>query len=106
MSTGDPVDTGEAAASTSIELAYADASRVVAEPGGARVALVGDLHRAAVRFDAAVKDPLCVREALAVLYAVVGSDFRYKPKDRTAYLAYLHMRREAAAQSARQSQQT
>ena len=37
-----------------------------------------------VRFAAHVKDPLRFREALSALYAVVGSDYRYVPKDRTA----------------------
>ena len=50
-----------------------------------------------VRFDAAIKDPLRFREAMAALYAIVASDFRYVPKDRTAYLAYQRMRRESAS---------
>ena len=42
---------------------------------------------------------------MAALYAIVGSDYRYVPKDRTAYLAYLRMRREATSLNVRQSQQ-
>ena len=34
---------------------------------------------------------------MSALYAVVGSDYRYVPKDRTAYLAYVRMRRESAS---------
>ena len=33
---------------------------------------------------------------MAALYAVVGSDYRYVPKDRTAYLAYRRMKAESA----------
>src|ERR687886_437310 len=49
--------------------------------------------------------PIRFREAMATLYAVVGSDYRYVPKDRTAYLAYLRMRRESASLNVRQAQQ-
>ena len=48
------------------------------------------------RFEATIKEPLRFREAMAALYAVVASDFRYVPKDRTAYLAYTRMRRESS----------
>ena len=47
-----------------------------------------------VRFEAKIKDPLRFREAMSALYAVVGSDFRYVPKDRTAYIAYLRLKRD------------
>src|SRR5262249_24818370 len=57
-----------------------------------------------VRLDGVIKEPLRFREAMAALYAVVGSDYRYVPKDRTAYLAYLRMRRESANQGIRESQ--
>ena len=41
---------------------------------------------------------------MAALYAIVASDFRYVPKDRTAYVAYSRMRREASGLNAWQSQ--
>jgi hypothetical protein len=41
---------------------------------------------------------------LSALYAVVGSDYRYQPKDRTQYLAYLRMKKETATQSVWQAQ--
>ncbi len=41
---------------------------------------------------------------MSALYAVVASDFRYVPKDRTAYLAYTRMRRESANLNAWQAQ--
>ena len=43
-----------------------------------RVSFVGDLKR-----------PLRFREAVSALHAVVVSDLKYKPKDRSAYQAYL-----------------
>jgi ABC-type multidrug transport system ATPase subunit len=49
-----------------------------------------------VRFEGRVKNPLRFREALSALYSVVGSDFRYAPKDRTQYIAYLRLKRDAA----------
>ena len=55
----------------------------------AQLALFSNVYRDSVRLDGVVKDPLLFREALATLYAIVGSDYRYVPRDRTAYLAYL-----------------
>src|SRR5437660_2496309 len=90
---------------TPVHLAYAGASRVVASEGASELALFGNLERDAVRLDGAIKDPLRFREALSALYAIVGSDYRYVPKDRTAYLAYLRMKREAASLGVWQAQQ-
>jgi hypothetical protein len=42
---------------------------------------------------------------MGALHALVGSDYRYVPKDRTAYLAYLRQRRESASLSIGQAQQ-
>jgi predicted DNA-binding WGR domain protein len=90
---------------TGVELRYADTSKLIAGDGAAELALYGNLARAPVHFDAAIREPLRLREALAALYAIVGSDFRYQPKDRTLYLAYLRLKRETAAQPAWQAQQ-
>lgn len=84
---------------TAVALGYAGASQVVTEGGAATLALFGNVHRAAVKGGGAVKDPLPFREALSALHAVVKSDFRYVPKDRTAYLAYKRMRQQASALS-------
>lgn len=89
----------------SVHLAYAGASRLVASGDGARLALFGNLKRGPVHFDARIKEPLRFREALAALYAIVGSDYRYVPKDRTAYIAYLRMRRESSGLGVWQAQQ-
>lgn len=106
MSTGEPLEpTSDQPAATPAHLAYAGASRVETAGDTSRVELFGNLDRPPVRFAARVKDPLRFREALSALYAVVGSDYRYVPKDRTAYLAYLRLKRETAGQSVWQAQQ-
>lgn len=74
--------------STTVALEYAGTSQVLDEGEGARVALFGNRLRQAVRVNGSLKEPLAMREALSVLYQVVQSDNRRKPKDRTAYLAY------------------
>ena len=60
--------------------------------------LFGQLERDAVRFDAEVKEPIAFREALGTLFAIVSSDYRYVPKDRTAYAAFMQMRRNHSNQ--------
>ena len=52
------------------------------------VQLFSQLQRDAVQFSGKLKQPLAFREALATLFAIVGSDYRYVPKDRTAYTAF------------------
>src|SRR6516165_835911 len=89
---------------TPVEIAYNDASRLISKGDQAELALFSNLHRDPVRLEGVLKEPLRFREAMAALYAVVGSDYRYVPKDRTAYLAYLRMRRETAGMAIRQAQ--
>src|SRR5918911_1823848 len=95
----------EAAPATNVPIAYEDASRLVSTGRTAQLALFANVYRDPVRLDGLIKDPLRFREAMATLYAVVGSDYRYVPKDRTAYLAYLRVRRESAGLGVRQAQQ-
>ncbi|MEJ7655327.1 MAG: SWIM zinc finger family protein, partial [Chloroflexia bacterium] len=71
----------------------------------AQVQLVGNLNRSPVRLDAMIKDPLRFREAMSALHAIVGSDYRYVPKDRTAYAAFVRMRRQTASGSVWQAHQ-
>lgn len=66
--------------------------------------LMGQLERSAVQFNATIKQPLLFREAMASLFAVVSSDYRYVPKDRTAYLAFMRMRRQHEQSSLLQAQ--
>jgi hypothetical protein len=90
---------------TPVHLAYAGPSRVVTSETAAQLTLFGNLDRAPVRLEGRIRNPLRFREALSALYAVVGSDYRYVPKDRTAYVAYLRMRRESANLGVWQAQQ-
>ena len=60
--------------------------------------LFGQLERDAVQFDATVSEPIAFREAMATLFAIVRSDYRYVPKDRTAYAAFMQMRRNHSNQ--------
>ncbi|MBN9119366.1 MAG: SWIM zinc finger family protein [Planctomycetes bacterium] len=82
--------------SSGAHLSYAGASRVVTAGNAATVELYGNVLRPPVRFDATVKNPLRFREALSALYGVIGSDYRYAPKDRTQYIAYLRLKRDVA----------
>ncbi len=90
---------------TEVHLTYDGASALEASEGRARLSLVANRERAPVHLDGVIQDPLRFREALAALYAVVASDYRYVPKDRTAYNAYLRLKRESAHLNAWQAQQ-
>ena len=92
-------------ARTAVALTYGGASQMVADDRGATLQLLGDRHRPPVRLRGKVRQPLLVREALSCIYDVVASDFRYVPKDRTAYLAYMRMRKSAQGMAAWQAQQ-
>ncbi len=56
------------------------------------------LERDTVQFSARIKEPLAFRESLATLSAIVSSDYRYIPKDRAAYAAFMQMRRSSQNQ--------
>src|SRR5262245_4206639 len=107
MSNKDQSEPSEAAETdrTSVRFSYAGPSQVVAAEGAAELALYANLNRPPVHLDGTLRQPLRFREALSVLYAVVGSDYRYVPRDRSAYLAYLQLRRESANLSLWQAQQ-
>ncbi|WP_020394989.1 hypothetical protein [Thiolinea disciformis] len=62
------------------------------------VELFTHLERDAVQFAGKVKQPIAFREGLATLFAVVSSDYRYVPKDRAAYTAFMQMRRSSQNQ--------
>ncbi|MGB0845850.1 MAG: hypothetical protein ACPGSM_03950 [Thiolinea sp.] len=66
--------------------------------------LFSHLNREAVSFNAKVKQPIAFREAMATLFAVVSSDYRYVPKDRTAYTAFMRMRRNSEHQGLMKAQ--
>lgn len=85
------------AATTPVDLAYPAESRVGAAGGVEAVSLVGNQNRDPVRASARVLNPVGFREAMCALYAVVASDLRYVPKDRTAWLAFKQARQRATA---------
>ena len=108
MSTPEPGDgqtAPEPTPSTTFDLQYYGASHLETTTAGSELDLFANLNRDPVHLDGAIQKPLRFREAMAALYAVVGSDFRYAPKDRTAYLAYQRMRKESASQGIWQAQQ-
>lgn len=90
---------------TDFTLAYKAPSTVQSSEEKTEVALYGNLHREQVQFDGQIVDPLRFRELMSALYEIVGSDYRYVPKDRTAYLAYRRMKSESAGLSQWQAQQ-
>lgn len=103
MAEKDNIENEAPAGSTEFGFRYAGPSQLVSEETP-RLALYGNLNREPVFLDALVKDPLRFREALAAVYAVVGSDYRYIPKDRTAYHAYRRMKNQTANLGAWQAQ--
>ena len=54
--------------------------------------LFSHLKRDKVKFTVTIKEAIAFREAMATLFAIVSSDYRYVPKDRTAYAAFMQMR--------------
>jgi hypothetical protein len=89
---------------TDFTLRYADTSRVVGEEGKSLIALFAHSGRDDVKAKGKIKDVVPLREALSALHEVVKSDFRYKPKDRTAYMAYQRMRKASAGLSVWEAQ--
>lgn len=83
-----PASAETAPTRTGVDLAYGADSGLHTAEGGARLALFTNLRRPTVRLEAKVPDVLRLREGLSALYEVVASDFSYKPKDRSAWLAF------------------
>ncbi|MGB1276932.1 MAG: SWIM zinc finger family protein, partial [Nannocystaceae bacterium] len=81
------------------------ASQVVTGEDGSCLALFSDLARKPVEASGRIRDPIGFREMFSTLYDVVRSDFRYVPRDRTAYLAYMRMRKQTAGMDVWQAQQ-
>ncbi|MCP4344811.1 MAG: SWIM zinc finger family protein [Desulfobacterales bacterium] len=85
---------------TQVSIGYAAANSVTHTEKDAQIRVFGNLYRDPVDAEARICSPLRFREAMSALHRVVSSDFRYIPKDRTAYLAYLRLKRESASMSA------
>lgn len=90
---------------TTFTFTYPRPSQIVGAEGKTNIELVPNAGRAVVGVDGKVRDPMGLREALSALYEVVSSDFRYVPKDRTAYMAYQKMRKQSAGMSVWEAQQ-
>ena len=75
-------------------VAYRGRSGVSAGPGGMALSFAPNLRRDRVSFVGDLRDPLRFREAVSALHAIVVSDLKFKPKDRSAYRAYLGQVRE------------
>ncbi|MCX7664724.1 MAG: SWIM zinc finger domain-containing protein [Gemmataceae bacterium] len=95
----------EESSSTSFDLVYQDVSKVTASEESNALSLAAEASRSPVQFHGRIKDPIKIRETLSALYSVVASDMRYKPRDRSAYVAYLRMKKETATLSVWQAQQ-
>lgn len=68
---------------------YLGESRAVSDAGATRLGFVPDTLREPTFFTGKVAHHLPFREAISALHHVVVSDLRFKPKDRSAYLAWL-----------------
>ena len=68
---------------------YLGESRAVTEDGATRLGFAPDTLREPTFFTGRVSRHLPFREAISALHHVVVSDLRFKPKDRTAYFAWL-----------------
>jgi len=90
---------------TEVDAAYAAAGGLVVSETTAELRLPGNLRRDPVELRGSLKEPLRFREAVLAMHGVVASDYRYKPKDRTAYAAYMRLKRDSANQSMWQAQQ-
>lgn len=71
------------------EFRYQGRTGAIQTPGATRLGMATNLLREAAFFRGTLGDPRALREALATLYAVVVSDYKYRPKDRPAFFAWL-----------------
>ena len=85
-----------------LDVAYRRRSAIVPAAAGLAIALSPNLRRDRVSFSGTLHQPLRFREAMCALHDVVISDLRYKPKDNTAYQAFLQEQqaREASLRTA------
>lgn len=72
-----------------LETQYRGRSAIVHGLRQGRVLLAANQKRAPIFFRSQLAQPVLFREALAALYHVVISDFKYRPKDRLAFKAWL-----------------
>lgn len=80
-----------------LTFAYRRRSAVIANHTRLAIALAPNLRRDRVSYVGDLRQPILFREAVSALHDVVISDLRYKPKDRSAYEAYLTEQKEREA---------
>ncbi len=79
----------------SIEYRYSGRSGVEMHGADARLALATNQLREATFFRGTLAQPLLARESFAALYSVVVGDYKYRPKARLAYRAWLERQDQA-----------
>lgn len=77
-----------------LSFGYVGSSSIVRTSTGLAVSLAPNLRRDRVSYVGMLRHPLHFREAISALHDVVISDLRYKPKDKSAYRAYLAEQRK------------
>jgi hypothetical protein len=75
-------------------VAYKGRSGLSSGAAGMALSFAPNLRRDRVSFVGDLRSPLRFREAVSALHAIVVSDLKYKPKDRSAYQEYLKRVRE------------
>ncbi len=70
-------------------VAYRGRSGLSGGTAGMSLSFAPNLRRDRVSFVGDLQSPVRFREAVSALHAIVVSDLKYKPKDRSAYQAYL-----------------
>jgi hypothetical protein len=85
-----------------VDLQYWGKSGAVPAGDGWALSFSPNLARPKVFFDQGLKSPLRFREAISALHDVVVGDFKFKPKDHTAFRAWLaeEQKREATMRKA------
>lgn len=72
-----------------LDLAYYGRSRVEKRADALALMLSPNLARSPVSFEAELAKPLRFREAVSALHEIVVGDLKWKPRDHTAYRAWL-----------------
>jgi hypothetical protein len=77
-----------------LTVAYWKRSSLAETPQGLALSLAPNLRCDRVSFEGTLRRPIHFREAICALHDIVISDLRYKPKDKSAYQAYLAEQRQ------------
>jgi hypothetical protein len=75
-------------------VAYKGRSALSSGSAGMALSFAPNLRRDRVSFVGDLRSPIRFREAVSALHAIVVSDLKFKPKDRSAYQEYLKRMRE------------